>query len=221
MLLFLTVDVVLLTLKQDQLYVGLVQRLNKDEPFYGVWTLPGGFVRPQEDNEARDTAIRVLRTKAGVESPYLEQLATFSGNARDPRGWSASITYYALVNEQISANSQERLRWEPVDEVLAAPMPFDHKELLMAAVARLRSKTSYSSLPLHLMPSSFTLSELRRVYEVVLGGKLEPRGFARRVMEQDFVEEVGIDKGEAHRPARLFRAKKSAPLYIEGTFCVL
>lgn len=208
----LTIDVVLLTLLDQQIHVGLVQRDNPQEPFFQAWTLPGGFVRPETDHDAAHTAIRVLQDKAGVQSPYLEQLATFSGANRDPRGWSASIVYYALVAPHIAPDGDARLRWEPVDQVARRTLPFDHSAILHMAVERVRSKTSYSTLPLHLMPDTFTISELREVYEQLLGGTLEPRGFIRRMQEMNALEETGLTRTERHRPARVYRAKQASGL---------
>lgn len=206
----LTIDVVLLTLLDHQVQVGLVRRDNPREPFFNAWTLPGGFVHPHQDHDAQHTAIRVLQEKAGVRSPYLEQLATFTGAARDPRGWSASIVYYALVAPLIAPSGSEQFRWEPVDEVAKRTLPFDHSMILRAAVERVRSKTSYSTLPIHLMPTEFTVSELREVYEQLLGGTLEPRGFNRRIQEMDALEETGRTKTEGYRPARLYRVKRES-----------
>lgn len=213
----LMVDVVLLTLMKDELHVGLVQRRNAAEPYHGAWCLPGGFVHVQDDRDALDTARRILRDKASVTSPYLEQLATFTGVARDPRGWSASIAYYALVPASTAPARTAPLgsgsfRWEPVDEVLSRTLPFDHTAILQTAIERVRSKTSYSALPIHLMPPEFTLSELRTVYEQVLGGRLEPRGFVRRIEELGVLEETGRTKTEGHRPARVYRVRKAGTL---------
>lgn len=90
-----TVDVVVLTLVEGVLSVVLLQR--ERAPYVGVWALPGGYIHAQEDADAQASAARVLRSKAGIEGAYLEQLATFSGPARDPRGWSVAISYCALI----------------------------------------------------------------------------------------------------------------------------
>lgn len=205
--LIVTVDVVLLTLREEALCAALA--LREREPFAGHWTLPGGWVHVDEDEDALAAAARILKAKTGLESPYLEQLQTFTGRARDPRGWSVSIAYYALVPyERVSQVKDERLRWRPVDAIRS--LPFDHLEILRTAVSRVRSKTRYSSLPVHLMPSSFTLSELQRVYEQVLGGPLDKRTFRRRIEELDVVEPIpgALETGGAHRPAQRYRIKR-------------
>jgi ADP-ribose pyrophosphatase YjhB (NUDIX family) len=206
----LMVDTVLLTLLGESLHVGLAQRNNPNEPFFGAWTLPGGFVRPEEDLDAEATARRVLLTKAGVETPYLEQLATFSGALRDSRGWSASIAYYALVPSHVAPDSSESFRWTPVDEISA--LPFDHLTILNAALERVRSKTSYSALPLHLAPNEFTMAELRAVYESVLGGRIESRMFERRIAEMGVVEPTGKTKSSGGKPGKIYRKRRSKSL---------
>ena len=90
----LTVDAVLLTLEDGQLKVALHERTA--DPFKGIKALPGGFVHPEEDSCALDTAYRVLRQKTGFIPRHLEQLCVFSGPERDPRGWSVSIAFVAL-----------------------------------------------------------------------------------------------------------------------------
>lgn len=210
----LMVDVVLLTLVEGSLHVGLAQRTNSDEPFHGAWTIPGGFVRPQEDQTAEDTVRRVLLQKAGVRSPYVEQLYTFSGALRDSRGWSASIAHYALVPAHVAPAGSAVFRWAPVASI--KHLPFDHMEILDKALERVRSKTSYSALPLYLAPEEFTMTQLRAIYEQVLGGELDHRGFERRMFELEILEPTGAMSVAARgKPARLYRpvrAKAGAQL---------
>lgn len=201
----LMVDVVLLTLVDGRLHAGLARRQNPAEPFFNAWTLPGGMVRPAEDQDAEDTARRVLRDKAGLASPYLEQLATFSGAARDSRGWSASIAYYALVPADVAPAGTEFFRWADVAAIRS--LPFDHFQILQTALERVRSKTSYSALPLHLAPADFTMAQLRTVYEQVLGGALDPRGFERRMAELDVLEATGELRSAGGKPGKVYRRK--------------
>lgn len=204
-----TVDIVLLTLREGVLQAGLVQR--DREPAPGAWTLPGGWVHTDTDQDADDAAARILREKAGLVSPYLEQLKTFSGMHRDSRGWSLSVSYYAVVPVDVDAGLGERFRWAAVDGLRS--LPFDHAQILRTAVERVRSKTLYSSLPVHLMPAEFTLGELQRTYEQVLDAELDKRGFRRRIDELDVIEEIpgAFTSGGSHRPAQLFRKKAHAP----------
>lgn len=190
---------------------GLVTARRSRAPHPGEWTLPGGFVHTDTDEDALAAASRILKTKAGIESPYLEQLQTFASRHRDSRGWSVSIAYYALVPEQIlSAEGSGALKWRPVDSIRS--LPFDHRDILRAAVNRVRSKTAYSSLPVHLMPPAFTLSQLQKVYETLLQTDLDKRGFRRRIEELDVVEPAPNPPATrgAHRPAQMYRLKRKA-----------
>jgi 8-oxo-dGTP diphosphatase len=195
---------------EDVLCAALLQRSRP--PHAGEWTLPGGFVHTDTDEDALAAATRILRTKARVESPYLEQLQTFTGRHRDSRGWSVSIAYYALLPHQTVATGDgpSALKWRAVDSIRS--LPFDHRDILRAAVDRVRSKTLYSSLPVHLMPPTFTLSQLQSVYEALLQTQLDKRGFRRRIEELDVVEPAPnppTTRG-AHRPAQLYRLKRKA-----------
>lgn len=181
----LTVDSVILTLIKGSLHVLLVRR-NK-APQEGVWTLPGGFVHVDEDQTAEDSVRRVLRDKAGVGVRHLEQLATFANATRDARGWSASIVYLALVGGA-AVHPGPEARFVPVDE--ANSLPFDHGQILEVALRRVRDKASYSSLPAFLLPQVFSLPELQRVYEQVLGTTLNAAAFRRKVSDQGLVEPV-------------------------------
>ena len=201
-----TVDVVLLTLDGDTLKLGLLRR--EHEPFRGVLTLPGGFVHPAEDDDMESAAIRMLDNKTGIVSPYLEQLGAFSGRARDPRGWSLSVAYFALVPAEV-VGRPHRPGFSLVDADLARNLPFDHQQIVATALARIRSKSSYSSLPVYLCGETFTLPHLQSVYEAVVGQPLNKVTFRRKIEELDVLEPVvgALEAGKANRPAQLYRLK--------------
>lgn len=206
-----SVDVVLLTLKEGMLFTALA--LRDKEPFEGKWALPGGYIHVDEDQDDVDAAARILLAKAGLQSPYFEQLGTFAGRDRDPRGWSVAIAHYALVPfEQLAHVEHDHLKWVPADGLRS--LPFDHLKILQTALARVRSKTLYSSLPLYLMPELFTLTELQKVYEGVLGAGLDKHGFRRRIKELDILVEVtgAMSTGVGHRPAQQYRLKRKSQL---------
>lgn len=200
---FLTIDVVLLTLVNAQLHVALFRRDN--EPFKNALALPGGFVHEQEDQNAKDAAERVLATKVGVQSPYLEEFGTRSGPARDPRGWSLTVIYYALLPQSALP---EKLELFPVDKL--PRLAFDHTDIVQGVVERVRSKASYSSLPVFLCEPEFTIPELHAVYEAVLGEKMHAAGFRRKLDELNVLEPI---PGKAkvigrNRPAQVYRVAK-------------
>ncbi len=202
-----TVDVVLLTLRDCALHVLLVRR--DKAPFAGAWALPGGYIHAQEDSDAQASAARVLRDKAGLQSPYLEQLATFSGIARDPRGWSVAVAYCALVPEHLLPADALAggAALVGVDELPA--LPFDHGQIVQVALERVRSKSQYSSLPVYLCGEQFTLPQLQAVYESVLGEPLNKVSFRRKMDELGMLEPVpgALHSGGAHRPAQLYRLR--------------
>lgn len=216
-----TVDVALLCLRNTALHVALLNR--ERSPFEGTLALPGGYIHPEEDSDTLDAALRVLRDKTGIASPYLEQLGTFSGPARDPRGWSLSVAYYALVPEElIQAVNNAEVRLTPVEQLKG--LPFDHRDIIEAAVERVRNKSTYSSLPVYLCGESFTLPQLQSVYEALLGEPINKVSFRRKMDELDMLEPIegAMETGRANRPAQLYRLKTSCRnrLSITGrSFC--
>lgn len=204
-----TVDIVLLTLKDRALQVALHRR--EKSPYEGTWTIPGGAVHAQTDTNAIDAAVRILASKTGLQSPYFEQLETFADAYRDVRGWSLSIAHYALAPEESVGKLSENVKWVPVDSLPS--LPFDHLAIVHKAIARLRSKAQYSSLPLHLLPDEFPLSYVQRVYEDVMGASFKPRSFRRWLEDLQILEEVpGKKRAEGGRPAALFRL---SPVYAK------
>ncbi len=215
-----TVDVVIFTVRDDVLQVLLVQRpADKDEPFPAAWALPGGFVDIDRDVDLQGCAVRKLKEKTGMVSPYLEQLGSWGSATRDPRGWSATHAYFALLPATPVAGAADA-RWFPVDGGKGKPkLAFDHAEILDAAIQRLRSKVEYTSLPAYLMPPEFTLPDLQRVYEIVLGRPLEKSAFRTRMLAADLIEPVARMRKGPNRPAQLYRLQKSrSPIYFARTF---
>nr|WP_315489233.1 NUDIX domain-containing protein [uncultured Rhodoferax sp.] len=204
-----TVDVVLFALHDRQLHVVLSRRPN--EPFAGQWALPGGYVHKQEDTDSLAAALRVLRTKTGIVPPYLEQLYSFADGARDPRGWSVSLSYFALVDQAVLATAQADVWGLGFDLVNVNAVPrlsFDHNRIFEVALRRLRDKSAYSTLPCYLLPEQFTFAQVHETYEHVMGVALDKSAFRRKLTEMDVLEECkGQRIGGAHRPAQLFKVK--------------
>lgn len=211
-----TVDVVLMTLRDNRLNVALLKR--DHEPYAGLPALPGGYIHAADDADTHDAAARMLLEKTGIDSPYLEQLATFSGRTRDPRGWSLSVAYYALVPpELIESADHPEIALVPVDQ--ACGLPFDHQLIIEAAVERVRNKSSYSSLPVYLCGEHFTLPQLQGVYEDILGEPINKVSFRRKIDELDMLEPVSgaMETGKAHRPAQLYRLRQRFSQHLSLT----
>ena len=202
----LTVDMAIFSIKESQLQVLLIQRSNF--PAKGQWALPGGFVDLAQDADLLASAKRKLIEKTGIKTPYLEQVASVGNAKRDPRGWSVTVVYFALIDfnaiaSQLSATEQSQ--WVPVHEALQHELAFDHRHLLTLASERLRSRTRYTALPISLMPPLFTLTELQQIYEIILGQSLEKKSFRRRMLDAGVVEETDQSKIAGKRPAQLYR----------------
>ncbi|MEM1219498.1 MAG: NUDIX domain-containing protein [Bacteroidota bacterium] len=208
----LTVDCVIFGYDADsQLKVLLIQRAH--EPCKDQWALPGGFVDMNEDLET--AALRELEEETGVRNVFIEQLYTFGTPKRDPRGRVVSVAYYALVNlleHPVKAASDARnVRWFPILELPS--LAFDHQRIVEVAIYRLRAKVRYQPIGFELLPNQFTLTQLQDLYETVLGLKvqeqsLNKRNFRTRILKMGVLEEVGIQEGVSHRPARLYRFNK-------------
>ncbi len=219
-----TVDIAIFTLGEGGLQVLLVERpRDAREPFAGCWALPGGFVDIERDADLEASAMRKLKEKTGVATPYLEQLGSWGSATRDPRGWSTTHAYFALVPAdskiEPGANAPDA-RWFPVtDHGVAAKLAFDHAEILGAAVERLRNKVEYTSLPAFLLPREFTLTELQRAYEVVLGRPLEKSAFRTRVLAANLIAPVNKRRKGPNRPAQVYRLKTPrTPVFFARTF---
>ena len=150
--------------------------------------------------------------KTAVCAPYLEQLYSYANGARDPRGWSVSIAFYALVGEH-ALHRTGREVFELLEADALPRLSFDHNRIIATALDRLRNKSAYSSLPCYLLPERFTLTELQQTYEQVMGVQLEKSAFRRKLAELDFVEAVpGALQTGQHRPAQLYSLKPGARL---------
>lgn len=201
-----TVDIVIFTIEDDDLKVLLIQRGN--EPFKGEWALPGGFV---EINESlRRAAWRELKEETGVNAAFLEQFGAFGHPDRDPRERIITIAYYALISAErleIQANSDAQdARLFSMNEL--PELATDHPRILSRAYERVKDKIDDPVIALQLVPAEFTLTELQRVHERILGVSLDKRNFRKKVLALDLVEPTGEERRDGrHRPARLYRAK--------------
>jgi len=210
-----TVDLCIFTLREDALQVMVVKRA--DYPFKDRWALPGGFIDVHQAADLEATARRILAAKTGVASPYLEQMETVGNAHRDPRGWALTVVYFALMPvSQVNAQTTQvaEAKWAPVKEVEKWELAFDHADLLAKAVARLRSKVGYSTLPVHIMPETFTLGELQRAYEIIMDRKVDKKAFRRRIEAAGLLEETGEQRQDKTRPAKVYRVKEGMQTFF-------
>ncbi|MGS2614014.1 NUDIX hydrolase [Micromonospora sp. LZ34] len=203
-----TVDLVVLTVRSDELNVLLVRR--GVEPYRGRWALPGGFVHIDED--LPEAAVRELTEETGLAEPggHLEQLGTYGRPDRDPRGRVVTVAWLALLPDlgsPVAGTDAASTDWLPVARLTPGQLAFDHDRILADGVERARAKLEYTPLAAAFCPTEFTVAQLRAVYETVWGTRLDPRNFHRKVTgTPGFVEPVGRStEGERGRPAQLFR----------------
>lgn len=199
-----TVDGVIFGLDDDGLKILLVQR--DADPFAGCWALPGGFV--EMDESLDQAAQRELQEETGVSNVFLEQLYTFGQVDRDPRTRVITVAYYALVNlkdHQVEAATDARAAgWFELDDL--PPLAFDHDQILQMAQARLQGKVRYQPIGFELLPEKFSLRQLQRMYETVLGRTLDKRNFRKKALGLGVLEDLNeVERDVSHRAARLYR----------------
>jgi 8-oxo-dGTP diphosphatase len=211
----LTVDVVIFTLRENQLHVLLVQR--GEEPFAGVWALPGGFVKMNESLEK--AACREMAEETGLQDAYLEQLYTYGDPNRDPRGRVVTVAYFALIPSDAPVRKEggsdaRRAEWFRIEAL--PPLAFDHDQIVVYALRRLRYKLEYTAAGFELLPEEFTLSELQHTYEMILGEKLDKRNFRRRIQQAEIIEPTPHMRAGEGRPARLYRYREDAVAEVKA-----
>jgi ADP-ribose pyrophosphatase YjhB (NUDIX family) len=203
-----TVDSVLFTVKEGVLKVLMVKRAN--EPFINSWGLPGGFVDIDSDSSTDVTALRKLEEKTNVAPQYLEQLQTFSGIDRDPRGFSVTLVYFALIASQEVASHIETIddvQWISVDKVDSLPIAFDHKVIIEQAKVRLQQKALYSMVPVYCLPEYFTVGQLKSVIETIIGKTIQRKSLIRRIESVDMFEKSEEKVKSGGRLAQQYKVK--------------
>lgn len=184
------------------LRIPLVRRIR--EPFAEKWALPGGPFN--DDASLAAAAARNLRETTALEPTYLEQLYAFGDVDRSPGDRVVSIVYWAQVrsDEAERATIDENTRWFDADAL--PELAFDHNEIVAYALWRLRTKMEYARIAHSFLGDTFTLAELRQVYEAVLQKPMDPANFRRQVEASgSLVATDELQTGGRHRPARLYR----------------
>ncbi|MDE7080827.1 MAG: NUDIX hydrolase [Muribaculaceae bacterium] len=216
----LTADCVIFGFDGESLKILLVER--GLEPYKGCWALPGGFMKMDETID--ECARRELLEETGVRDVYVEQFGCFSGVGRDPRGRVVTVAFIALVrpaDHQVRGGDDARLAaWFDASDL--PPLAFDHKEIIAAARRRLREILVLRPVAFRLLDETFTVDELRKVYETVNNTTYDRRNFHRKLMQSDIVEAVDDDASicisssnmpgktpERGRRPRLFRLGES------------
>ncbi|MCC3332055.1 NUDIX hydrolase [Nocardia abscessus] len=213
-----TVDLVILTIRHETLEVLVIERATA--PYVGALALPGGFLEPGENLD--QAAHRELAEETGLDADtlHIEQIGAYGDPDRDPRGRVVSVCYMAMMPDlphPAAGGDARAVRWVPVETLAAQPdrLAFDHHKLLLDAVERARGKLSYTTLAASFCPPRFTVADLRRVYEIVWGIRLDPSNFRRKVtgVPGFLVRDDDRTAATGGRPAHLYRTGPAIHLH--------
>jgi 8-oxo-dGTP diphosphatase len=207
-----TVDMVILTMSDSRLHVLLVRR--GVAPFEGRWAIPGGFKRPTETLD--EAAKRELAEETGVDSAsLLAQFGAYGDPGRDPRMNVVTVAYLAVLRDVgavVAGTDASQAALVPVSDALSGKLrlAFDHARIVRDAVERVRVDLELTGVATAFVGTTFTLAELRAVYEAVWGVQLDSANFRRSVVtEEGWVIPTGRRArpgGAGGKPAELFRA---------------
>jgi 8-oxo-dGTP diphosphatase len=210
-----TVDVVILTMAEGVLHALLVRR--GQEPFRGVWAIPGGFKRPDETLD--EAARRELSEETSVDVPsLLTQFGAYGDPGRDPRMNVVTVGYLAVLRDVrgiVAGTDAAHAALVPVSDILEEriELAFDHLRIVRDAVERVRVELELSGIATAFVGTTFTMAELRAVYEAIWGVQLDAANFRRSLVGEDgWVIPTGRTARPGPgggRPAELFRAGRA------------
>ncbi|MBM7419963.1 MULTISPECIES: NUDIX hydrolase [Chryseobacterium] len=210
----LSADPVVFGFDQSELKVLLLQMTYRKQ-----WLLPGGYVKKEEDID--DAAKRVLKERAGISDVYLEEFAVFGKNKRsefyfedfDDSLWQkqrfVSIGYYALYNPDnailVVDELSEKCEWISLSQLNEIELAMDHREIIEKALLTLRERITYKPIGYNLLPEKFTLSELQKLYETILGKELNRGNFYRKIKNLEILKKLNEQRrGGAHKSPDLY-----------------
>ena len=181
-----TTDCVIFTYEDWKLKVLLVKR--GGEPYKGEWALPGGFLRG--DETAREGALRELKEETALEASAIGELGVFSKPDRDPRERVITIAFYALVkpSKVQGGDDADEAAWFPIDDL--PQLAFDHADIIHSALERLKRDIHFEPIGFDLLDEEFTIPDLQRLYEIILGVKFDRRNFQRKILSSGILEEA-------------------------------
>ena len=208
------VDCIIFGFDEGQLRILVGKR--KMDPGRGEWSLYGGFVNTDESID--EAANRVILELTGLRNLYIRQVGAFGRVDRDPGERVISIAYYALINVKDydkALREQHNLEWVNIQDM--PTLYSDHNEMVRRARKMMRQKISSEPIGFNLLPNLFTLTQLQKLYEAVMGEEVDKRNFRKRIKEMDFIEKTElIDKENSKRGASLYRFNKR--VYEDGPY---
>ena len=204
-----TADCVIFGFDEGGLKVLLVER--NEYPYKDWWALPGFFV--EHDETIDDAVKRILYEHTGLRNIFMEQLYTFGDLKRHPQGRIITVAYYALLRlkSQLALKPHSdyvrQAVWHSVDKL--PELAFDHANIIERSLEKIRQKIKYSPIVFELLPEKFTLTQLQKVYEAILGNILDKRNFRKKILNYDFLKELDEkQEGVAYRAAKLYKFDK-------------
>lgn len=202
-----TVDGVIFGYVENDLRLLLIKR--KYNPFQGCWALPGGYVDEHETIE--NAILREIKEETGIDTKnlYLEQLYTFGSPNRDPRSRIISIAYYCLVKpsdyELNASTDAEDVQWFSVND-LPNELAFDHSNIISIALERLKGKVRYMPIGFELLPKKFSLGQVQKLYETILGIEFDSANFRKKFLKLDILDKLEEkEENSKGRPGKLYQ----------------
>ena len=215
-----TIDLCVLRYCRDTQALQILLNQRDSEPFAGHWALPGLVVNGDVADRTLDDALERLRASSKVAMPlaWIEQVGTVGDAFRDPRCWSSSTFYLAIVSEPVQL--AEHQAFQPLSDVASArfKLPFDHNRLVAEVQERLLSKSLYSSLPLMFLGNEFSAPQAVSIFSLVLQRPVLKTSIRQRLLkmaEAGHLEETGHKKNlDGGRPQATLANLKPAQLYL-------
>lgn len=179
----------------------LVKR--KFDPGSGKWTLPGGFVRKDED--VLEAACRVLNQLTGCEDVYMEQSYAWGDIDRDPGGRVITISHFALIKtHELPANltKSSAAHWRAVSKL--PELIFDHRQIIERAHKELIGRIKVKPVGFELLPEKFTLVHLQDLYEAIYQRKIDKRNFRKKIISMNLLEKLEEKEKETSKKGAFY-----------------
>lgn len=210
----LSADPVIFGFDQNELKV-LLLKMN----YRKQWMLPGGYIGKDEDLD--EAVIRILKTRAGVSGVFLEEFGVFGKKNRSEFYFEdfdetlfqkqrfITIGFYALYNSSklhpVPDEFSETCEWIYLSQLPQIELAMDHREIIEKALLTLREKISIKPIGYNLLPEKFTLSELQKLYETILGKELNRGNFYRKIKNLGILKKLDEQRrGGAHKSPDLY-----------------
>lgn len=203
-----SIDYVIFGFEENRLEVLLVKRAIK--PSKGEWALPGGFIKKNELIEHATN--RILNATTGLKNIYLEEIAIFDAVNRYPLWRVFTIAHFALVSPENYALrpgiDTSAVKWFNLKELPV--LAFDHRKIIETALVKLRIRVRYRPIGFELLPEKFTIPQLQKLYEAILGKKLDKRNFRKKLMNMNLIKKLKEKEEESKtRAAHLHQFDKN------------